>query len=651
MRTHLQPAAFAVAIVSAFPSTPVFAADVPLESIIVTATRFESGELATPANVAVIDEEDIRQSAAANLPDLLAQRAGIEVRSLYGSKATNSVIDLRGFGENGNLRTLVMIDGRRMESLEFAAVNWNDIPLESVERIEIIRGSANVMHGDQATAGVINIITRRARSNAASVAATAGSFGDRGLQASISRGDTPLRYAFSVGASESDEYRRNNNHRGTAANGRLATDLRAGEAFVDLGWSENSDRLPGALTQAQYDDDPRASETTDSWFKRENHYVRPGVRWQFAGNLDAAVELTVERSHNRSWLSNWPSYRDVRTQQLALTPRLRWAHGLGDWNSATVVGIDLADATLDQDRHNNPWSMKTNTVELRRKGTGVYIHNTTHAGESLAVTLGLREQRYRQRATETAGAPALEASASKTAGEFGLAWQASRNWKLFARTASTFRYPVLDEMTTWGGFASPAPRPERGVGKDVGAEWRTRTASVQLTVYDLKMTDEIAYNPMSGQNENLQKTEHRGVEIDARWLIAGRWQLNAAFNDKIARFSEGANRGNTIPLVARQRYGLGLAWLGGALGTHSLQATRVGKRYFGGDDANAQEQLPAYTTFDWQSRWRLGAWDVSAKLLNLTDRKYAPMGFNYGGGASYYVANPRSAYLTVRYHF
>lgn len=627
------------------------AADTPLDSVIVTATRFASSELATPANVAVIGEDDIRQSAAGNLADLLAQRAGIDARALYGGKAANTVIDLRGFGENGNLRTLILVDGRRMESLETAAINWSDIPLDSVERIEIIRGSSNVVHGDQATAGVINIITRRARSNAASVAVTAGSFGERGLRVNASRGDAPLRYALTLESSESDEYRHNNRHRGSAASGRLATDLAAGEAFVDLGWSENFFGLPGALTQAQYDNDPRAAETADSWFKRENRYIRPGARWQIAAGLEAAVELNVEQSHNRSWLSNWPSYREVRTQQLALTPRLRWAHGLGAWRSSTVVGVDLSDATLDQDRHASPWSAKSKTVALHREGSAFYLHNTTHAGEALAITLGARAQRYTQRATDTAGIPAVDTTVARNAGEIGLAWQASRNWKLFAKAASTFRYPVLDELTTFGGFASPAPRPERGRGKDIGAEWRTRGASVQFTFYDLKMSDEIAYNGLTFQNENLQKTEHRGIEIDARWQIDRQWQLNASLNDKIARFAEGANSGRTIPLVARQRWGLGLTWQGGALGTHGLHATHVGKRHFGGDEANAYAPLPAYTTFDWQSLWRVGAWEISGKVLNLADRKYAPVGFNYGFGTSYYVANPRSAYLTAKYNF
>jgi len=640
-------AAGALALVAAIPA---FADDQATDTVVVTATRFNSSDLAVPANVSVISVDDIQTTPAANLPDLLAMRAGVDVRSLYGNGAANTVVDLRGFGENGNLRTLIMVDGRRIESLEMASINWNSIPLDSIERIEIVRGSSNVMHGDQATGGVINIITRRARSSSASVAVSAGSFGAHDLRVNASRGDTPVRYALSIDSSESDEYRSNNRQRGTSATGRLATDLASGEAFVDVGFSENYYELPGALTQAQYDHDPRASETSDSWFKRENYYVRPGAKWQIGADVEAAVELNVEQSHNRSWISNWFSYRDVQIQQLALTPRIRWAHGLGDWKSATVFGLDLSDTRLDQDRYTNPWVAKTNTISLQRKGSGFYVHNTTNPLETVAVTLGARQQRYQQQATDSSGASTLETTATKTAGELGVAWQASSNLKLFAKSTSTFRYPILDETTTLSGFASPAPRPESGRGTDIGAEWRVRGASVQATFYDLKMSDEIAYNAATYQNENLQKTEHRGVEIDARWQFARQWTLSASLNDKTARFSEGANSGKDIPLVPRQRWGLGLVWEGGSFGTHSLSATHVGKRYFGGDDANVLDALPAYTTVDWQSLWHVGAWEITGKVLNLTNLKYSPSGFNYST-AHYYAANPRSAFVSAKFNF
>lgn len=644
------PATLAAAILHSFPALAA-ESDRDEAAVVVTASRFLAVDRNAAANVTTIMREEIARTPAGNLPDLLATRAGIDVRSLYGGLGADASATLRGFGENGGLRTLILVDGRRLDSLEFISANWRSIPLESIERIEIVRGSGAVLYGDQAVAGVINIITDRDRSEAADISAGAGSFGYGRIGASLSRYLGAHHIALNAEHVESDEYRHNNAHRSTAVSGRLARVIADGEAYAEAGASELRYGLPGSVTATQFATDPRAAETTDSWFKRENQYVRPGIRKQITPSLEAAAEFSLEHSRNQSWISNWMSYRDADVRNMTFTPRLRWTHGLGAMPSTTVIGLDWSDARLDQDRRNAPNGPNTGRVTLDRSGMGAYAHNTTRPIEQLAVTLGAREQRYSTRATDTTLTSASDRTDSKTASELGVIWQAAPSWKLFAKASSTFRYPVLDELTTFGGFASPPPRPEHGKGTDLGAEWRSGGHGVQVTWYDLKMTDEIAWNNLTFQNENLQKTRHRGIEIDSRWRLARDWRFNLSWNGKEAEFREGANAGKTIPLVPEQRWTAMLTWEGGGIGTHSLLANHVGSRHFGGDDANVREKLPAYTTLDWQSTWKLAQWDVGLRIANLTDKKYASLGFDYGFGASYYPANPRAGYVTARYRF
>jgi iron complex outermembrane receptor protein len=652
MTIHLPRTALAVALTIAF--QPAIAAVEDEAAIVVTASRFLASDRTVPAHVTTLTRTDIAATPAASLPDLLATRAGIDVRSLYGNQAADASVALRGFGENASLRTLVLVDGRRLDQLEFTAPNWASIPLDSIEKIEIVRGSGSVLHGDQAVAGVINIVTRRGRENSTDVALTLGSFDTKELAASLSRNDTPLRYALSLRHTESDEYRRNNAHRNTAGSARVARDFAQGEAYVELGASELHFGLPGAVTAAQYRDDPRAAETTDSWFERDNLYLRPGVRWQLAAGLEFAAELGVEQSRNRAWISNWFSYRDVAVDQLSFTPRLKWAHGMGGLPSTTVFGFDWTDAHLDQDQAAAPGGAVTKRVALDRTGRGLYVYNTTELADNFALTLGARQQRIHTHATDSTAVSVTDDTANKTATELGAVWRPATTWKLFAKASRTFRYPVLDELTTMTGFAAPAPRPETGHGMDVGAEWRAGGHSVQATLYDLKIEDEIAWNgapfPL-GQNENLQKTRHRGLEIDSRWKLAADWRFDLSWTGKEATFRAGANSGKTIPLVPETRWTAKLSWAGGGWGHHALLVNHVGKRYFGGDEANVLVPLPAYTTLDWQSRWQLQQWELGLRIANLTDKKYSPVAFDYGFGASYYPANPRGAYLTARYRF
>jgi iron complex outermembrane receptor protein len=483
---------------------------------------------------------------------------------------------------------------------------------------------------------------------------TLGSFDSKAISASISRSDTPLRFAVTATHKESDEYRRNNAYRNTAGSARVARDLANGEIYAEIGASDLRYELPGMVTAAQYANDPRASETTDSWFTRENHYLRPGMRWQATPDLELAVEVSLEKSHNRSWTSNWGNYRDVTVGTFAASPRLRWSHGFAGLPSTTVVGFDWSDASLDQDRAASPSGAITKTVKLDREGGGFYFHNTTEPFAGVAITVGGREHRVRNRASDSAVAGATETTEKKSASELGVAWKPAAAWKLFAKASKTFRYPVLDEWTTMaGGFAAPVPRPESGRGVDAGFEWRAAGHSVQVTRYDLKMENEIAWNGVTNQNENLQKTLHRGFEVDTRWKLAADWRFDLSWSSREATFCEGANTGKAIPLVPETRWTAALSWNGSRFGRHALLANHVGKRYFGMDEGNAGQQMPAYTTFDWKSSWHVEQWELGLRVANLTDRKYSPTGFDWGGlgNPSYYPANPRAAYLTARYRF
>src|SRR5262245_32735816 len=131
------------------------------EPVVVTATRFEDRYLDKPVNVSIITAEDIKNSTARTVPELLRQLPGIRARDNSGSP--NVQVDLRGFGISGDQNTLVLLDGVRISENEQTTVNWVGIPLSAIERIEIMRGSGAVLYGGGATGGTINIITKTAQ--------------------------------------------------------------------------------------------------------------------------------------------------------------------------------------------------------------------------------------------------------------------------------------------------------------------------------------------------------------------------------------------------------------------------------------------------------------------------------------------------------
>ena len=121
------------------------------DAVVITATRFPDSKRDLPVGVTVISADDIRKSATSNLPEILAQFGLLQVRNLAGTQ--NQQVDLRGFGVTGDQNTLVLLDGLRLTEADLESAQLSAIPLESIERIEIVRGAGSVLYGAGATGG------------------------------------------------------------------------------------------------------------------------------------------------------------------------------------------------------------------------------------------------------------------------------------------------------------------------------------------------------------------------------------------------------------------------------------------------------------------------------------------------------------------
>ena len=231
-----------------------------LQEVVVTATRQEEEIRKIPANVTVITEEDIENSNAKTVLDLLRSEEGIVVRDLLGNGKTAQV-DLRGFGETGPFNTLVMVDGRRVNEIDLSGADWAQIPLEQIERIEIVRGTGTVLYGDNAVGGVINIITKPpAEKLTATVGTIAGSYERIKGQASVGGGYENIAGSLYASYESTDGYRRNNEFRTRDVGGKIVFDPTE-YLSLNLSGSYHSDDygLPGPLTEEEIAIDRRAT--------------------------------------------------------------------------------------------------------------------------------------------------------------------------------------------------------------------------------------------------------------------------------------------------------------------------------------------------------------------------------------------------------
>ena len=147
-----------------------------LPTVLVTGSRFASPLTAAPIGASVISADDIRRAGATDVNEAIRKVAGVFGRQSLDASPDFS-LDLRGFGSNSAQNMVVLVDGVRLSENEQANPVLSTIPIDTVERIEIVRGGSSVLYGDGATAGVIQIITKDAAKRGATRASLSAEIG------------------------------------------------------------------------------------------------------------------------------------------------------------------------------------------------------------------------------------------------------------------------------------------------------------------------------------------------------------------------------------------------------------------------------------------------------------------------------------------
>ena len=133
--------------------TPVFGQEMDLGPIVVTGGRMEQTAGSYGGNVTVLGQKEIASSGAGNAAELLESAASISMTRKGTSRS--AIVDIRGFGDTSDRNVLILLNGRKLNNVDNLAVDLSMIPLESIDRLEVIRGAGSVLYGDNAVGGVV----------------------------------------------------------------------------------------------------------------------------------------------------------------------------------------------------------------------------------------------------------------------------------------------------------------------------------------------------------------------------------------------------------------------------------------------------------------------------------------------------------------
>jgi len=576
--------------------------DDTLSEVVVTATRTAQAADASLASVTVITRQDIERLQAQSLPEVLRGAAGLTISNSGGAGKATSVF-LRGTNAG---HVLVLVDGIKIGSATLGTASFQDIPVEQIERIEIVRGPHASLYGSEAIGGVIQIFTRKSYgAPTPSVSFTAGSYGTYNTALGLSGGGEQGWLNFRLNQQNTGGFSAKSNATG---------------ADLDKdGYHNSSLGLNGGY---RFDNGVQADmqllrANSKSKFDGPSQNEGQGVQQVLGGSLkfsplqiwNMTLRAGSSQDNSNNFLNGvFKSRFDTQRDSLS------WQNDFAvDADQLLTAGFDYLN-----DRVNTTVYKKSN--RSNRAVFGQY--QGSFGAHSLEVSV--RRDNNQQFGGHTTGGLA-----------YGYALTDAT--RLTASYGTAFKAPTFNQLY-YPGFGSATLRPELSRSLEVGVAGHAALGKWSLNAYQTDMTDLIGFdaffNPV-----NINSARLTGLEGQLKARLAD-WEINTTLTLQDPRQTSGANSGKLLNRRATEAMRVEVAHDFGAIRlASSLYAE--GRRF--DDLANtAGKRLGGYGLLDLRTEYRIAPqWQLQGRVDNLLDKRYET--------AQFYNQAGRGLYLTLNY--
>lgn len=595
---------------SLFLATPAFA-DTPteLDGVVVTASRTAQTQDQTLAAVTVIDRAEIERLQPASLPDLLTGRAGFSLANNGGQGKSTSVF-LRGTESD---HVLVLVDGIKLGSATSGGASLQDIPVEQIERIEIVRGPFSSLYGSEALGGVIQIFTRRPQGRfTPNFSAAIGSERTRRVSAGAGgrSGDASHGgwYAIQAGYENTDginAYRGPRNFDPDRDGYRNASLTMQGGYRFDEHWDAEL-RVFRAEGRNEYDGSLNNEADTVQQVVGGRVRYAANDRVRFTASAGASADLS-ENFLDGVYSSNFDTRRKLASLQADL--------GVG--GGLLSLGFDWSGDQVDGN---------TRYARDRRINRGLFGQWQQDFGDH-SVQAGVRRDDDSQFGGETTGSLLW-------------GWNFTRQLRLGASYGTAFKAPTFNELY-FPGYGNPALGPETSRSVELSLRGDHGNARWALHAYETRIDDMIAFDASLGDfggPNNIDRARIRGVEAEGAVRVAD-WDLRASLTRLDPR--NDGNNPNHDHVLPRRARASGRIDADRRFGRFSVGASviGVGERY---DNLTNTTRLGGYGLADLRVGYALApAWNLQLSAGNLFDKRYET--------AALYNQPGRTWLLTLRY--
>ena len=594
------------------------------KTVIVTATRTAQTADEVLSSITVISREDIERRQARSVEDLLRGTQGISIAN-SGGPGKNTSVFIRGTESD---HVLVLIDGVRAGSATSGGAAYGNIPIEQIERIEIVRGPRSSLYGSEAIGGVIQIFTRKGGKEGftPSFSIGGGSYGTFNGSAGLSGRSKRGWFNMNISGKNTNGFNSCSgkpypNGAGCFTNEpdrdgyqNVAGSFRAGYLFKNgLDIETNFMRSSGKVNyDGKYSN---KSELVQQVFGGKARYS-PFEFWK----VTLAGGRSRENSRDflgqgKNFKSRFDSRRDTITLQNDFT--LNKSHLL-------TVGADYKNDTV---------SSSEDFEVTSRNNLGAFAqHQATVFKQDLELSIRYDEN---------------EQFGGNVTGGAGWGYTVTEWLRFTANVGTAFKAPTFNELYYPGGYSNANLRPEESVSYEFGTSGKIKQTNWAFNIYETQIHDLIA-NDASWVPQNINKVRIRGFEGMISTRIK-KWQINTNLTLLDAQNkSSGINRGNILPRRAKESFRFdvnrkfdkfklfGLSFNKYTIGTQLLV---VGQRY---DDLANTRKLDSYVKLDIRGEYTLNQnWRLQGRIENISNERYET--------ASFYNQPGRNFFITLRY--